>query len=62
MRADTAVFTHFIAINAIVSVAANSADTIVFRPAHCSITELEVSNDGLRVVRLGHEMQSADVR
>jgi broad specificity phosphatase PhoE len=62
MSADTAVFTHFIAINAIVSVATNSADTIVFRPAHCSITELEISEGGLRVVRLGREMQSADVR
>lgn len=62
MSADTAVFTHFIAINAIVGTALGSADTIVFRPAHCSITELELTPDGLRVVRLGAEMVSADVR
>lgn len=62
INADTAVFTHFIAINAIVSVACNSAETIVFRPGHCSITELENTEHGLRVVRLGHDMQSADVR
>lgn len=62
MTADTAIFTHFIAINAIVSAARGSADTIVFRPAHCSITELELTRDGLRVVRLGGEMVSADVR
>lgn len=62
MNADTAIFTHFIAINAIVSAAQGSGDTIVFRPAHCSITELELARDGLRVVRLGGEMVSADVR
>jgi broad specificity phosphatase PhoE len=62
MATDTVVFTHFIAINAIVSAASGSADTIVYRPAHCSITELESSSTGLRVVRLGGEMHSADVR
>jgi broad specificity phosphatase PhoE len=62
MNTDTAVFTHFIAINAVVSAALGSGDTIVFRPAHCSITELEVTPNGLRVVRLGGEMVSADVR
>jgi len=59
---DTAVFSHFIAINAIVSAAAGSDNAIMFRPGHASITELEVSRDGLRVVALGAEMQSADVR
>jgi broad specificity phosphatase PhoE len=62
MAADTVVFTHFIAINAIVSAASGSADTIVFRPAHCSITELDLSSTGLRIVSLGNEMHSADVR
>lgn len=62
MKKDTAIFTHFIAINAIVSAATGSNDTIVFRPAHCSITELELGPDGLRLVRLGGEMISADVR
>ncbi|QGZ95107.1 histidine phosphatase family protein [Terricaulis silvestris] len=62
MTTDTVVFTHFIAINAIVSAASKSAETIVFRPAHCSITELELASTGLRVVRLGGEMRSADVR
>jgi broad specificity phosphatase PhoE len=62
MTADTVVFTHFIAINAIVSAASKSAETIVFRPAHCSITELELDAGALRVVSLGAEMRSADVR
>lgn len=59
---DTAVVSHFIAINAIVSAALNSDKTIVFRPGHASITELERTHEGLRVVTLGAEMQSADVR
>jgi broad specificity phosphatase PhoE len=59
---DCAVFTHFIAINAIVGAAQKSADTIVFRPGHASITQLELTSEGLRVVRLGAEMTSDDVR
>ena len=61
MTANTVVFTHFIAINAIVSAASGAADTIVFRPGHCSITELELTAGVLRVVGLGDEMNSADV-
>ncbi len=59
---DSAVFSHFIAINAIVSAALGSDKTVVFRPGHASITELDVSPRGLSVVMLGAEMQSADVR
>jgi len=59
---DTAVFSHFIAINAIVSAALGSDKTIVFRPGHASITALDSTRDGLRVVTLGADMQSADVR
>jgi broad specificity phosphatase PhoE len=59
---DCAVFTHFIAINAIVGALQNSPDTIVFRPGHASITELERTGSGVRVVRLGAEMASEDVR
>jgi broad specificity phosphatase PhoE len=62
MSADAVVFTHFIAINAIVSAASGSADTIVFRPAHCSVTELGLDSGVLRVVSLGAEVHSADVR
>jgi broad specificity phosphatase PhoE len=59
---DTAVFSHFIALNAIVGVAMESEETIVFRPGHASVTELALSDGRLRVVKLGAEMQSADVR
>lgn len=62
LQTDCAVFTHFIAINAIVGAIEHNPHTIVFRPGHASITELERTGSGLRVVRLGAEMVSEDVR
>jgi broad specificity phosphatase PhoE len=59
---DTAMFTHFIAINVIVGAAMNDEATIVCKPGHASITELEVTPRALRLVRLGDEMQVDDVR
>lgn len=50
---DTAAFTHFIAINALVSFALDRSETIVFRPAPASITELAVEGGRLHVVALG---------
>lgn len=59
---DSAVFSHFIAINVIVGAATGAAETMLFRPGHASITELALVDGVLRVVSLGAEMQSADVR
>jgi broad specificity phosphatase PhoE len=59
---DTVVFTHFIAANAIVGAAKESAYTIVCRPNYASITELEVRNGLIRLVRLGEEMREGEVR
>jgi broad specificity phosphatase PhoE len=53
LDADTAVFTHFIAINAAVSAALSSSNNIVFHPAHASVSELANEGGVLRVVRLG---------
>ena len=58
---DTAVFTHFVAVNAIVGAAKGSAYTIVCRPDYASITELEVRNGQISVRRLGAEMREGDV-
>jgi broad specificity phosphatase PhoE len=58
---DTAVFTHFIAMNVIVGAAKESAYTIVFRPDYASITELEVRNGLLSVRHLGKEMREGEV-
>ncbi|MAN45082.1 MAG: histidine phosphatase family protein [Alphaproteobacteria bacterium] len=51
----TVVFSHFVAINAIVSAVRNDARTIVFRPGHCSITQLVRENGLLKVKELGSE-------
>lgn len=52
---DTAIFTHYVAINAAVSAAQGRDEVMVFRPAHASITIL--SNDGgvLLLVEAGAE-------
>lgn len=62
VRRDSAVFSHFIAINVIVGAAIGAEETMVFRPGHASITEIASEGGALRVVSLGAEMQSADVR
>lgn len=62
LPADAAVFSHFIALNAILSAAMNSAETIVFRPNHASITEIAIDGDAIRLVKLGEEMNDGDVR
>jgi broad specificity phosphatase PhoE len=59
---DTAVFSHFIAINVITGAALRRDTTMVCKPDHASITELEVSDGALRFVAFGAEMQVDDVR
>lgn len=62
INADTAVFTHFIAINAIVGAALRRDETIVCTPDHASITELSVNGSELALVTMGAQMQQGDVR
>jgi len=59
---DTAVFTHFIAINVIVGAAMERGETIVCRPNHASITELRVRDGALEIVALGESMVDGEVR
>lgn len=49
----TAVFTHFMLINAVVSRAIGAEQTVCFEPDNGSITELEVTGGAMDVVRLG---------
>lgn len=53
--AGSAVFSHFVAINAVVSVLSRESRVIVFRPDHTSITTLSVAERGLRLVSRGSE-------
>ncbi len=51
----TAVFSHFVAINAIVGALEGVDDVIVFRPGHCSLTRLGRTGAGLTVIERGSE-------
>lgn len=57
---DVVVFTHFVAINALVAAATDDPQVTVFLPANASVTELEVdAGPGqLRVVRRGDEART----
>ena len=62
MKQDTAVFSHFIAINALASVAMRTDHTIVCVPGYASITEFEVRDGALHLVRVGESMVQGEVR
>lgn len=54
-RGDTAVFSHYVAINAVVSRLAQDERVLVFRPDHASITVLETDGEALTLVLRGAE-------
>lgn len=62
LKQDSAVFSHFIAINALTSVAMKSADTMVCTPGHASISEFTLRDGELHLVQLGDSMVRDDVR
>lgn len=51
----TAVFTHFVAINALVGALEGDDRVTIFRPGHCSVTRLERRGGVLRVAEYGSE-------
>ena len=52
---NTAVFSHFVAINAVVSLIDQDERTTVFRPGHCSITKVDFGGAVPRVVEYGSQ-------
>lgn len=50
---DSVVVTHFLAINAVVGAAEDDDRVVLFAPAHCSRTVVDVTSDGLGVVERG---------
>ena len=54
-RSGTAVFSHFVAINAAISVIDGSDRVIVFRPDHTSLSKLGVGDGGLTLIERGAE-------
>lgn len=59
---DAVVFTHFVAINAVVGAALQRTETVVCAPDFASITELAVEAGVLRLVSLGAPMSEGEVR
>jgi broad specificity phosphatase PhoE len=55
MPEETAVFSHFVAINVIVGLLTNDDRVVVFKPGHASITKLSRVGGKLKVVALGSE-------
>lgn len=54
-RGDTAVFSHFVAINAVLSTLAGDDHVVSFRPDHTSISVLETDGRTLTLVAKGRE-------
>jgi broad specificity phosphatase PhoE len=54
-RGDTAVFSHYVAINAVVSKLLGVDEVLAFRPDHCSITVLETDGKTLTLIEKGAE-------
>jgi broad specificity phosphatase PhoE len=55
-RANAAVFSHFVAINAVLTTLAGLPEVITLRPDHCSISVFELDDRGaLRLVERGRE-------
>jgi broad specificity phosphatase PhoE len=52
---ETAVFSHFIAINVVVGMLTGDNRVVIFKPGHCSITKLARVGGKLRVAELGPE-------
>lgn len=55
LQDETAVFSHFVAINAIIGLLTGDDRVVIFKPGHCSITKLARVGSGLKVVELGSE-------
>lgn len=53
-----AVFSHFVALNAAVSVATGGAEVMAFRPDHASLTTFVIEDDRLILVEKGREARS----
>lgn len=57
---DTAVFSHFVAINAAVGAALGRDEVAIFKPGHCSITIIESRDGALHLVERGAEAAAVD--
>jgi broad specificity phosphatase PhoE len=56
---DTAVFSHFVAINVALGAAIGDDRVVCFKPAHASITVLETKGRAISLVELGETAETA---
>ena len=54
-RPGWAIFSHFVAINGVISLVRGENQVVAFRPDHVSRTSLEVGEGGLSLIQLGPE-------
>ncbi len=54
-RSGTAVFSHYVAINAVMSLLADDERVLVFRPDHASVSVLESDGKALTLIERGPE-------
>ncbi|MEX1037216.1 MAG: histidine phosphatase family protein [Sneathiella sp.] len=52
---DAVFVTHFVVINAIIGAIEKSDNVIGFRPDHCSVTKIHVSDAGMSIIEKGRE-------
>lgn len=57
-RADTAVFSHYVAINAAVSCVTGEPAVLSFRPDHCSITTFDLIDGRLALAGQGRQAET----
>jgi|HigsolmetaAR202D_1030399.scaffolds.fasta_scaffold02752_3 broad specificity phosphatase PhoE len=55
LNEPSVIYTHFIAINALVGAAQGSDDVVCFRPDHASITVIETDSSAIRLIDLGRQ-------
>jgi broad specificity phosphatase PhoE len=55
LREDTVIFSHFIAINAVIGAATNDDRVVIGHLDNCSVSVFEASDEGLSLVEMGGE-------
>lgn len=55
LRTDTVIFSHFIAINAVIGAASDDDRVVIGHLDNCSVSIFDVSDEGLSLVEMGGE-------
>jgi broad specificity phosphatase PhoE len=58
IRNDSVIFSHYVALNAVIGAASGSNAVVCFRPDHASVTAVETAGSSFRVIELGKQAQT----